>query len=502
MIPVNYVDFDLDEINVPPRSKLYNLEPIGMGTPYVESLTSYISRLAECHSMNLTTLVCKTFIPFIKTESRKNSFMNGSIGPKTKYINGNSSISLEYVSALEELTTRNDLIFLTMNSWSGLFSNNVIGESRKWCPNCLDEAKNNGSEIYEPLIWYIKGINICDKHQVLLEDSCLICGKKLNFLHANFIVGHCQYCLNWLGYKSQTTNVDNLKYQQFLLDTFKTLIAKGQNLNTNPTKQRIGYILKKIMDVNNFRSINEFGNFLGLHPTLMQQWISNKSKPSIDCIFKIYNQINLSIYELIANSLKDDLNLEIKDIKKTVINRKRVFNLNEMEKEFREEIKNNYYKSLKKLCEAKSFNIMTAKKYFPELCEEINKNNLKNKKELEKQKKEAIKRNLLVALDMEPPVSLYQFSKDFGISEAIAKYYCPELSKKLIDQRRSYVKKLNTNKSENIKKELKEVILDLHKNGIYPSDKALRKKLSNPNYLLDPEIRKVWKGELALLGYK
>jgi hypothetical protein len=38
-------------------SKLYHLEPIGIGTPLIESLTSYVSRLANAHSVILRTLV-------------------------------------------------------------------------------------------------------------------------------------------------------------------------------------------------------------------------------------------------------------------------------------------------------------------------------------------------------------------------------------------------------------------------------------------------------------
>ncbi len=33
------------------RSVLYNLEPVGIGTPYVESLSSYIARFAEKHNV-------------------------------------------------------------------------------------------------------------------------------------------------------------------------------------------------------------------------------------------------------------------------------------------------------------------------------------------------------------------------------------------------------------------------------------------------------------------
>lgn len=38
-------------MSLPSRSRLYRLAPIGLGTAYVESLTSYIIRLAEAHSL-------------------------------------------------------------------------------------------------------------------------------------------------------------------------------------------------------------------------------------------------------------------------------------------------------------------------------------------------------------------------------------------------------------------------------------------------------------------
>lgn len=499
MQSVIFGNLDKDKLKIPSRSTLYNIEPIGLGTPYVESLTSYISRLAECHNLNLATLVCKTFIPYINTKSRKKAFMSGSIGPNTKYINGNSSTSLEYVSALEDLTTRNDLIYLTMNSWSGLFSNNVIGEFRKWCPSCLEEAKNKRNEIYEPLIWYIKDIMLCDKHQVNLEDSCPTCGRNLSFLHTNFNVGHCQYCLSWLGYESQNFTINNLKYQDFLLDSFKLLIANAIHLNTIPTNIRIGLVLKKVLKDNNFNNISEFAYFLGIEKNLIGDWINNKRKPSVDSMYKIFNKTNQSIYDLFGTSSIDELDISIK---KPIIMKRRILSLDEIENDLKKEIKNNYYKSLFKLCDAKGFDIRTAKKNFPYLCEEINNKKLKQKRESDEREREKIKGFLLAALEMEHPQSLQQFSIELGISVLKIKKYFPELSKKLIERYGSYVSKMRKLKSENIKSEIRESVLDLHNRGIYPSDKAIRKELSHPYCLIVPEYREVWKKQLALLGYK
>ncbi|WP_088104109.1 TniQ family protein [Halalkalibacter urbisdiaboli] len=489
---------ELDKINIPPRSILYNLEPIGIGTPYVESLTSYISRLAECHNLNPNRLVCKTFVPYIKTESRINSFLKGSLGPKKEYINGNSPISLEYVSALEELTTRKDLIYLTMNSWSGLLTKNVIGKSRKWCPNCLNEAKNNRTEVYEPLIWYIKDIQLCDKHNVILEDRCPKCERNLNFLHANYIVGHCQYCFTWLGYESHNT-IEKNEYQVFLLESFGYLIMNATKLNALPTRLQVGYVLNRLIEDNDFKSPREFANWFGLSYQSIYSWIKNVQRPSIDVFFKIYQKTNLSINDIFGGGLMNEFDL---GLEKSLTKQLKRLTLNEIENELKGELLNNNYESLIQLCIAKRFDMSTAKVYFPDLCKEINEKNLKLKEVIKEQKRAEIERDLLIALLMEPSISLYKFSKEFGIPEYEAKYYCPESTKKLITRHRSYVKKAKKIRAENIKNEIKQVVLELHNNGIYPSDKSMRKKLTNPNWLMEPEVRRIWKKELELLGYK
>lgn len=43
--------WSLDTPNIPQRSILFNLEPLGLGTANVESLTSYIMRLSNEHCL-------------------------------------------------------------------------------------------------------------------------------------------------------------------------------------------------------------------------------------------------------------------------------------------------------------------------------------------------------------------------------------------------------------------------------------------------------------------
>src|SRR5438876_11552341 len=54
-------------IEMPPRSKLYCLAPLGMGTVEIESLTSYIQRLAWAYRVNPRAVVAEVIRPHLST---------------------------------------------------------------------------------------------------------------------------------------------------------------------------------------------------------------------------------------------------------------------------------------------------------------------------------------------------------------------------------------------------------------------------------------------------
>ena len=50
------IEVDPSEL-LPPRSVLTTLQPLGLGTPYRESLSSFFQRLADQHSLSPKVLV-------------------------------------------------------------------------------------------------------------------------------------------------------------------------------------------------------------------------------------------------------------------------------------------------------------------------------------------------------------------------------------------------------------------------------------------------------------
>ena len=61
----NYGEWDMTIPALPARSRLYSLEPVGIGSPYTESLTSYTIRLAEFHHVSLKDLVTQEIFPLL-----------------------------------------------------------------------------------------------------------------------------------------------------------------------------------------------------------------------------------------------------------------------------------------------------------------------------------------------------------------------------------------------------------------------------------------------------
>ncbi len=104
-ISKTYNCWDLKQPEILSRSHLHSLKPIGVGTQLVESLSSYISRLASSHTCSTGTLVMNQIVPLIfqlseryyKKDS-KNSFAR-FVDRNSGALNGNGLTANSFVLA-------------------------------------------------------------------------------------------------------------------------------------------------------------------------------------------------------------------------------------------------------------------------------------------------------------------------------------------------------------------------------------------------------------------
>ncbi len=182
-------------------STLYKIEPIGFGTAYVESLTSYIYRLSREHCVSAGDILSDVITPVTGKAYLTNGFQR-SCDPvyKNSYkINGMDQEARDFVSALQELTHVNSLEFLTLLPLNWLPAKGMIKPFQSWCPLCYEEWSSTKQPLYTPLIWSIIPVTFCNRHQVPLVNSCHKCNKKILYLSRNGRIGYCPNCGAWLG---------------------------------------------------------------------------------------------------------------------------------------------------------------------------------------------------------------------------------------------------------------------------------------------------------------
>lgn len=176
-------------------SRLFNIEPIGIGTPYVESLTSYIKRLAKSHSVLPNVLLEKEVFPEIFHYGNRMGCLNSSV---------KTSLSLNYLNeiirVLEIKTSNCNIKNISLSKFgTRIYSQFVFRKYAAWCPICYEERKQLNTIIYEPLIWSIQNVSVCKKHHVKLRFSCPNCNSQIKRYSAGSEIGYCYYCKSWLG---------------------------------------------------------------------------------------------------------------------------------------------------------------------------------------------------------------------------------------------------------------------------------------------------------------
>lgn len=184
---------------VPPRSRLYSLEPIGIGTAFVESLTGYTARLAEAHSVSVGDLLGRVLSELfsdpkapIITAAAKACRVGGHGFRACRYgVNGVTDRAESWAQALEAATARRDLRYLTLLPLRRVLPEELFRRRRAWCSVCYDQWRADGRIIYEPLIWAIETSSLppCPRPtaRLRLPPLCATAKPARSFLPAGIL---------------------------------------------------------------------------------------------------------------------------------------------------------------------------------------------------------------------------------------------------------------------------------------------------------------------------
>lgn len=269
------------------RSPLFGICPKERSTTNLESLSSYLIRLAEAHAVYLGDLLAYEIAPILKKRYLLNSIDRGGNrfydGART--INGTGKNARDMVTTLEYLTGIVNLEELTLLRFREIFPvRGLIRKKLVWCPECLKEFMEKDS-LYYPLIWCMTTYNVCTKHKIYLNEECPTCNKFIPFLHRKSRVGICPYCQSQLFEPLNTLQfIDHKDYyisqsvENFFKDESKENEFRLYSLYEN---------LSSILHANFDGNIKRFANHLGVPKTTAWGWLNKEVIPPLNKVLEV-----------------------------------------------------------------------------------------------------------------------------------------------------------------------------------------------------------------------
>lgn len=444
------------EINTPAyalasRSRLYSLAPLGEGTSLIESLSSYINRLAWTYRVNPRVLVTQEIFPNLSrshhtrtSPARLGNFCQGDV----KTINGIGEAAADWSHTLERLTMQSDLQRLTLNQWATGFSPfDLLNTSPRWCPICYYEWREKGLPFYQPLQWSLRVITGCLLHKRQLVQLCPHCQKKQSTISTTSRLGFCTRCNCWLGESAEVTEVneidDNiLHWQQWIVNVIEELRQTVISLGSLPW---YGLPTGLSTYVEIFGSARSLARRVGISHVVFQRWRNCVSKPSFRSLLVFCHALNITPLQLLKNDFVS------------------------FEKSF--------------MWKSSNFQSLTKGKFYVRV-----------------DRKRALELIQAVLDGREAILSVRGIERRLGYNSGSLKYHFPQECALVTVQYRAYCTHRFDMRIKEMCEEVREVTLALHMEGVTPSLRKVSVRLSHPSMLRTKEAKATWHDTRRELG--
>jgi AraC-like DNA-binding protein len=264
---------------IPPRSYLYHVTPMGLGSARVESLTSYLTRLAAAHDISVGVLLTREILPKVREEFRRHDYqaahkIESTFVYDARTLNGVGQRSQDWISVLEQLTGVRGLQYLTMGTWRRVISGaGLLRPNRAWCPLCLDDSRSSNQPVSEQLIWALNEVSACPTHGCLLVDRCHHCRRDQHVISAKVKPGHCCRCRRWLGMTAATTDAPgDIDTRVALSQSIGELVSIAPPFAQRPDCEALLHNLKLCIDELADGSMSRFVAATGVSFDTMADW--------------------------------------------------------------------------------------------------------------------------------------------------------------------------------------------------------------------------------------
>ncbi len=451
--------WDLTRPVLPQRSQLYSLEPVSLGTPDVESLTGYIARLAEAHSVRTRILVVHKLVPLLgrpHLSKPVNSGLSAFWSKDARALNGTRCLASDWVQALESLTLRRDLRFLTLLTWVHVLpSRGLLRLKRAWCPECYEAWRQAGQVIYEPLLWTLEVVRICPYHRRRLSDRCPQpgCQQTSSVLAPRSRPGHCPHCERWLGNAlgiqtpEEALSEEEWTWQTWVVDRVGELLASAPGLPNIPTQQNIASVINSCVEQVFQGNGKAFARRMQASNSAVDGWRRQGSSPQLETLLRLCRRFGTSPLRLLTEGA-------------AAVNWSNA----------------NWQASLppveKPKRQRRPFGAASTRQVL-----------------------EAV-----LASDEQPPPPMRQVARRLGKEHSFLYAHFPDLCREISARYMAYQKERGRQRVQQLCDEVRQAAITIHAQDIYPSAYRIESLLSVPGFMRHPAAIAVWREILKELG--
>jgi len=438
-----------------PRSRLYHLEPVGIGTPLVESLTSYISRLAYEHCVAVKDLVVRELLPLFGREYllSKEDNNRSAFWKDASAINSLNPSTFDWVHLLMSLTLQQGCYFLTMLPWAQVLSpRNLIRRKKAWCPLCYVEWRRHNLRLYEPLIWSLEVVTVCKYHQCPLEMRCPHCNRDSFFLAPYARPGYCSYCELWLGEVSEqgfkcSVVDDEYRWQYWIAGEVGGMLAAAPHVDASLQKEKFAEVVEMCLD-EAYGNVSAVSRKLRVSRRTIRDWRQGAQVPQLDTLLRLCSILEISPLQVFSPDCRSVRASKGNGVGTAV-------NLSQRAKKF--------------------YRVLDVEKIKGKLIAELQQ-------------------------EKEPPAPMSEVAKCLGYDQSFLYKHFPEICRAISSRCREYRKRKREERKQKILDEVRQATFRVYDQNLYPSQERVRLLLTKPGSIKELGALAAWHEALQDLG--
>jgi hypothetical protein len=276
----------------------------GYGTAEIESLPSYVHRLAYHHGIYVGEL-----LRFVVRQLERDKNYVSTVAKLPSYIHPEDILRKNKLAdslvAMLEYITRQGLCGTTVSIFNDplTISRNELYKGFRWCPECISEMIKIKEDPYFKLIWQFRAIIACPVHRTPLIQCCEHCGCDQTTYVKRCSLGFCQSC--GIALSLRKTRLKSKDIASSWQDIGRDVVELLSDLLVNGGD----YIVREGLLISVEELFNEFWSqgrenelYQFLNRDLLLAVIHHKKSLCLNDIRKLSFGLGVSLYDLMSGN--------------------------------------------------------------------------------------------------------------------------------------------------------------------------------------------------------